>query len=80
MTGQEETLQLVAKKMKRDPDFQFRQKGNEKQITFNKAINDSIQLAAIMLEKVNPTTTQEMVALKSAKEQLQLSTKAIVRR
>ena len=29
-TGQEETLQLVAKKMKCDPDFQFRQKGDEK--------------------------------------------------
>ena len=41
-TGQEETLQLVAKKMKRDPDVQFRRKGNEKQFTFNEAVNDSI--------------------------------------
>ena len=78
-TGQEETLQLVVK-MKRDPDFQFRQKGNEKQFTFNVAVNDSIQSAATMLEKVKPTTTQEMAALKSAKEQLQLGTKAIVGR
>ena len=33
-----------------------------------------------MLEKVKPTTAQETAALKSAKEQLQLSTKAIVER
>ena len=79
-TGQEETLQLVAKKMKRDPDVQFRRKGNEKQFTFNEAVNDSIQSAAAMLEKVKPTTAQETAALKSAKEQLQLGTKAIVER
>ena len=54
--------------MKRDPDFQFRQKGNEKQFTFNEDINDSIQSAAAMLEKVESTTTQETAALKSAKE------------
>ena len=35
-TGQEETLQLVAKKIKHDPDFQFCQKGNEKQFTLTK--------------------------------------------
>ena len=33
-----------------------------------------------MLEKVKPTTAQETVALKSAKEQIQLGTKAIVER
>ena len=33
-----------------------------------------------MLEKVKPTTAQETAALKSAKEQLQLGTKAIVER
>ena len=70
----------MAKKMKRDPDVQFRRKGNEKQFTFNEAVNDSIQSAAAMLEKVKPTTAQEMAALKSAKEQLQLGTKAIVER
>ena len=79
-TGQEETLQLVAKKMKREPDVQFCRKGNEKQFTFNEAVNDSIQSAAAMLEKVKPTTAQETAALKSAKEQLQLGTKAIVER
>ena len=73
-TGQEETLQLVAKKMKRNPGFQFRRKGNEEQFTFNKAVNDSTQSAATMLENVKPTTAQETVALKSAKEQLQLGT------
>ena len=78
MTSQVETLQLVGKKMKCDPDFKFRQKGNEKQFTFNEAVNDSIQSAAAMLEKVKLTTTRKMVALKSAKEQLQLGTKAIV--
>ena len=77
-TGQEETLQLVAMKMKRDSGFQFRRKGNKMQFAFNEAINDSIQSAAAMLEKFKPTTAQEMVALKSAKEQLQLGTKAIV--
>ena len=66
--------------MKRDPDFQFRQKGNEKQFTFNEAVNDPIQSAATMLGKVKPLTAQETVALKSAKEQLQLGTKAIVER
>ena len=76
-TGQEETLQLVAKKMKRDPHFQFRRKGNEKQFTFNEAVNDSIQSAAAMLEKLKPATAQETAALKSAKEQLQLGTKAV---
>ena len=66
--------------MKHDPDFQFRQKGNEKQFTFNEAVNDLIQSAATMLGKVKPLTAQETVALKSAKEQLQLGTKAIVER
>ena len=79
-TSQEETLQLVAKKMKRDPDFQFYRKGNKKQFTFNEAVNDSIQSAAAMLEKVKLKTAQETAALKSAKEQLQLGTKAIVER
>ena len=80
MTGQEKTLQLMAKKMKRDPGFQFHQKCNEnsKQFTFNEAVNDSTQSAAAMLEKVKPKTAMETVALKSAKEQLQLGTKAIV--
>ena len=77
-TGQEETLQLVAKKMKRDPGFQFCRKGNEKKFTFNEAVNDSTQSAAAMLEKVKATTVQEMVALKGVKEWLQLGSKAIV--
>ena len=64
--------------MKRNPGFQFRRNGNKKQFTFNEAINDSTQSAAAMLEKVKLTTVQETVALKSAKELLQLGTKAIV--
>ena len=67
----------MAKKTKRDPDIQFHRKGNEKQFTFNEAVNDSIQSAAAMLEKVKPATAQETAALKNAKEQLQLCTKAI---
>ena len=67
VTCQDETLQLVAKKMKCDLDFQFCRKGNENQFTFNEAINDSIQSAAAMLEKVKPTTVQETAALKSVK-------------
>ena len=54
-TGQEETLQVVTKKMKRDPGFQFHRKGNKKQFTSNEAVNDSTQSAAAMLEKVKPT-------------------------
>ena len=76
-TGQEETLQLVAKRLKRDPEYQFRQKGNEKQFLFNEEVNDSIQSAASLLEKIKPTVAQYTAILKSAKEQLQQSTKAI---
>ena len=78
-TGQEETLQLVAKKMKHDPGFHFCRKGNKKQFTFNEAVNDSTQSATTMVEKIKPTTVQETVDLKSAEEQLQLGPKAIVK-
>ena len=61
-TGQEEILQLVAKKMKHDPDFQFHQKGNTKQFIFNEAINDSIWSAVVILEKIKPTVAQETAA------------------
>ena len=54
--------------MKCDPGFHFHRKGNEKQFTFNEAVNCSTQSAAAILEKVKPTTVQETVALKSAKE------------
>ena len=30
VSGKEETLELVAKKLKREPEHQFRRKGNEK--------------------------------------------------
>ena len=79
-TGQEETLQLVAKRLKRDPEYQFHRKGNEKQIVFNKAVNDSIQSAANLLEKVKPMGAQDTAMLKSAKEQLQQGTKTISER
>ena len=79
--GQEETLQLVAKKLKRDPaDYQFRQKGNKKQFAFNETVNDAIQSATSQLEKVKPATAQDTAALKSAKELLQQGTKAIAKR
>lgn len=69
--GQEETLQLVAKKLKRNPaDYQFQRKGNEKQFAFNEMVNDAIQSATSQLEKVKPETAQDIVALKSAKELL----------
>lgn len=54
-TGQEETLQLVAKKLKQDTGFQFRRKGNAKQHSFNKGVNDYIQSTASVLEKIKPT-------------------------
>ena len=79
-TGQEETLQLVAKKLKRDPEYQFHRKGNEKQFVFNEEVNDSIQSAASFLEKIKPTAAQDTAILKSAKEQLQQGTKAISER
>ena len=80
-TGQEETLQLVAKKLKRDPaEYQFRRKGNEKQFAFNETVNNSIQSAASLLEKVKPATPQDTAALKSAKELLQQGTKTIAER
>ena len=66
-TGQEETLQLVAKRLKRDPEYQFRRKGNEKQFLFNEEVNDSIQSAASLLEKIKPTVAQDTAILKSAK-------------
>ena len=44
-SGKEETLELVAKKLKREPELQFRRKGNEKQFTFNESVYDSIQSA-----------------------------------
>ena len=79
--GQEETLQLVAKKLKRDPaNYKFRWKGNEKQFAFNEMVNDAIQSATSQLEKVKPVTAQDIAALKSAKELLQQGTKAIAKR
>ena len=78
--GQEETAQLVAKKLKRAPDYQFRRKGNEKQFLFNESVSDSIQTAAGMLEKMKPAVPQEATLLKNAKEQLMEGAKAIEER
>ena len=80
VAGQEETAQLVAKKMKRTPDYQFRRKGNEQQFRFNDVVSDSIQSASGFLEKVKPTSPQETTLLKNAKEQLVEGTKAIEER
>ena len=78
--GQEETAQLVAKKLKWAPDYQFRRKGNEKQFLFNESVSDSIQTAAGMLEKMKPAIPQEATLLKNAKEQLMEGAKAIEER
>ena len=62
-------MQLVAKKLKRDPtEYQFRWRGNEKQFAFNKTVNDSIQSAASLLEKVKPAMPQDTAALKTIAE------------
>ena len=78
--GQEETAQLVAKKLKKTPEYQFRRKGNEQQFKFNDAVSDSIQSASGLLDKVKPTSSQEITILKNAKEQLIEGTKAIEER
>ena len=72
------TLQLVTQKLKHDLEFQFCPKRNEKQFTFNESVSNSIQSFVIILEKVKSTAVQETAALKSAKEQLQQGSKAIV--
>ena len=80
VASQEETAQLVAKKMKRGPEYQFRRKGNEKQFLFNDSVSDSIQTAAAMLEKIKHVVPQEAILLRNAKEQLMEGTKAIEER
>ena len=76
--GQEETAQLVVKRIKRDSTQpQFQRKGNEKQFTFNAEVNDSIQAAVGLLDKLKPEQSQAAAILKSAKEQLQEGSKAI---
>ena len=60
----------MAKKLKRGPDYQFRHKGNEKQFLFNDSVNDTIQSASTLLEKVKPSAPQDAAMLKTAREQL----------
>ena len=79
-SDKEETLELVAKKLKREPELQLSRKGNEKQFTCNESVNDAIQSATSLLEKVKPTAAQDTVILKNAKEQLQEGTRAIAER
>jgi len=60
--GQEETAQLVAKKLKKTPEYQFRRKGNEQQFKFNDAVSDSIQSASGLLDKVKPTSPKRLLS------------------
>jgi len=76
-TGQEETAQLVAKKLKKAPEYQSRRKRNEKQFQFNDSVSDTIQSASGTLKKIKPTAPQEATLLQKAKEHLLEGTKAI---
>ena len=79
--GQEETAQLVVKRIKREPaQPQFKRKGNEKQFTFNAQISDSVQTAVGLLDKLKPEQPQAAVILKMAKEQLEEGMQAITDR
>ena len=79
--GQEETAQLVVKRIKRESaQLQFKQKGNERQFTFNAQLNDSVQTAVGLLDKLKPEQPQAAAILKTAKEQLEESMKAIMER
>jgi len=69
--------QLVAKKLKRVLEYQFRRKGNEKQFQSNNSVSDTIQSASGTLEKMKPTVLQEATLLQKAKDQLLEGTKAI---
>jgi len=77
VAGQEETAQMMAKKLKRGPDYQFHHKGNEKQFLFNDSVNDTIQLASTLLEKVKPSAPQDAALLKTTTEQLLEGTECI---
>ena len=79
--GQEETAQLVVKRIKREPaQPQFERKANERQFTFNAQLNDSVQTAVRLLDKLKPKQPQAVAILKTAKEQLEESMKAIMER
>ena len=73
-------LELVAKKLKQEPELQLRRKGNKKQFTFNESVYNAIQSATSLLNKVKPTAAQDTVILKNVKEQLQEGTRAIAER
>jgi len=51
VAGQEETAQLVAKKLKKTLEYQFCRKGNKEQFKFNGTVSDSIQSMSELLEK-----------------------------
>ena len=79
--GQEETTQLVVKRIKREPaQPQFKRKGNEKQFIFNAQISDSVQTAVGLLDKIKPEQPQAAAILKTAKEQLEEGMQAITDR
>jgi len=68
--NQEETAQVVMKRIKRYLGYQFCGKGNEKQFIFNDGgVNDFIRaVASDLLEKLKSTSPQDNTILKSAKE------------
>ena len=75
--GREKTLELVAKKLKREPELQFRRKENKKQFTFNESVNNAQPACS---RRLSQRLLKDTVILKNAKEQLQEGTRAIAER
>jgi len=75
--GQEETVQLIVHKMRKEPEPTFRQKGNEQQFSFNRSVDDTIKTASGMLDKLKPDQPQAAAVLKTARDQLQEGANAI---
>jgi len=79
--GQEETAQLIVKQIQWEPTQPpFKRKGNERQFVFNVQVNDSVQTAVGLLEKIKPEQQQAAAILKTTKEQLEEDMKAITER
>ena len=76
LAKQDLTTECMVKKLKKDRDYEFKRKGNERQFLFNNELKDWIEAAPTHLAKLKPTKEQE-TALKAVNEEIQEGAKAI---
>ena len=68
--NQDEAMQQVVKRMRRERVPEFKKKGLEKQFNFTEDVKNRLEAASDLLAKVKPASAQESVMIRAAKEEL----------